>query len=223
MITRAQIKELREDGTAVIEVPVDIGQVLHKQVKECFVELIDSRRLSDKQRRMCYALINAIAEWSGSTTEDVKQAFKMEFWADKVDTLAEKIFSLSDAPMSLVAEFQKFLIRFILENDVPLKFSLLDYADDINDYVYQCLIHKKCAVCGRRAELHHIDAVGMGNDRENINHLGREAISLCREHHSEMHTIGKALFFEKYHFDKGVQIDKTICKIYNLKYKKENN
>lgn len=224
MIIRAQIKELREDGTAVIEVPVDIGQVLHKQVKECFVELIDSRRLSDKQRRMCYALINAIAEWSGSTTEDVKQAFKMEFWADKVDTLAEKIFSLSDAPMSLVAEFQKFLIRFILENDVPLKFSLLDYADDINDYVYQCLIHKKCAVCGRRAELHHLEGsvVGMGNDRTDIDHLGKEAISLCRNHHTECHTIGQKSFFEKYHLNGGVKIDKTICKIYNLKYKKEN-
>lgn len=209
--------DVREDGTAIIEAPINLSAYIHRQVTECYVEAIDGRTLSDKQRRMCYALINAIAEWSGNTTEDIKQAFKLEFWANHVDTLADKIFSLSDAPMSLVAEFQRFLINFILSNDVPVKRPLIEYVDDINEYVYMCLIHKKCAVCGRPADLHHIDTVGMGNDRTEITHEGREAISLCRAHHTEIHTIGKQEFFAKYHFDKGVTIDKTILKIYNLR------
>ena len=214
---KGKIKEIREDGTAVILAPIDTYQFVHRNIKECYVDYIDSRPLSDKQRRMCYALINAIAEWSGSSTEEIKESFKIEFWAEQVETLADKIFSLSNAPMSLVASFQKFLIGFILHNDVPLKFPLLDYVDDIQDYVYQCLINKKCCVCGKRADLHHIDTVGMGNDRNEVQHLGREVMSLCRAHHTEMHASGKQDFFAKYHFESGVIADKTVLKIYGLK------
>lgn len=214
---KGKIVDLREDGTAVIIAPIEIQKVIHRQIKECYVEPIDSRPLSDSQRRMCYALINAIAEWSGSSPEEVKTAFKLEFWAERVETLADKVFSLANAPMSLVAEFQKFLIDFILSNDVPVKRPLIDYVDDIEHYVCMCLIHKKCAVCGKRADLHHIDTVGMGNDRAQTVHEGREAISLCREHHTEIHTTGNAAFFEKYHLNGGIKIDRTILKIYGLK------
>lgn len=48
-------------------------------------------------------------------------------------------------------------------------------------------------------------------------HLGREVISLCREHHSEIHTLGKADFMAKYHLNGGVIADSTILKIYGLK------
>ncbi len=216
---KGKIKDIREDGTAVIECRVDINQYIHRQYKECYVDFIDSRPLSDKQRRMCYALIHAIAEWSGNSTEDIKQAFKMEFWAEHIDTLADKIFSLANAPMSLVAEFQRFLINFILENDIPLSFPLRDYVDDIEHYTYMCLIHKKCAVCGKKADLHHCDGstVGMGNDRTQVTHLGREVISLCREHHTEIHTTGQTDFMSKYHLNGGIKADKTILKIYGLR------
>ena len=215
---KGTIKEIK-GGKAVIMADINTRDYIHKEYKECYVDYIDSRPLSDKQRKMCYALIGAIADYSGNSREEIKDYFKLEFWADKIDTLADKVFSLANAPKSLICEFQRFLIRFILENDIPTKKPLLEYVDDINHYVYMCLIHKKCAVCGRKAELHHIDTVGMGNDRTEAIHEGKEAMSLCREHHSEYHQIGKQAFFEKYHFDSGVEIDKTIIKIYNLKAK----
>lgn len=214
---KGKLIDLREDGTAIIQAQVPLHQVLHRQVKECYIDLIDSRPLSDKQRKCCYALINAIAEWSGSSTEEIKEAFKLEFWAEKVDTLADKIFSLANAPMSLIAEFQKFLVNFIITNDVPVKRPLLEYVDDIAHYTYMCLIHKKCVICGKKADLHHIDTIGMGNNRNEVEHLGREVMSLCREHHTEMHTIGIKDFNDKYHLDGGVVADKTILKIYGLK------
>ena len=194
---KGKIIDLREDGTAIIQAQVPLHQVLHRQVKECYIDLIDSRPLSDKQRKCCYALINAIAEWSGSSTEEIKEAFKLEFWAEKVDTLADKIFSLANAPMSLIAGFQKFLVNFIITNDVPVKRPLLELVDDIAHYTYMCLIHKKCVICGKKADLHHIDTIGMGNNRNEVEHLGREVMSLCREHHTEMHTIGNKEFNKK--------------------------
>lgn len=214
---KGKVVGLSEDGTATIKAQVPLAQFLHREVKEVYVDMIDSRPLSDKQRRMCYALVKAIADWSGSGPEEVKEAFKLDFWAERVDTLSDKIFSLSNAPMSLVAEFQRFLVAFILTHDVPTKRPLREYVDDIEAYTYLCLVRRKCAVCGRRAELHHIDAIGMGNDRTEVQNEGREVMSLCREHHTELHTVGKAEFMAKYHLDGGVPCDRTIMKIYGLR------
>lgn len=216
---KGKIIRVDDDGTAFIKTTIDPYYYEKQGITECYIDWIDSRPLSDKQRRMVYSLINAISEWSGSSPDDIKEAFKMEFWAERVETLADKVFSLSNAPMSLVAAFQKFLIGFILENDVPLKFSLLDYVDDTKDYVYRCLINKKCCICGKRADLHHMEGstVGMGNNRNEVSHIGRKAISICRIHHTEIHQIGEKDFMKKYHLDGGVEIDKTLAKIYGLK------
>ena len=114
-------------------------------------------------------------------------------------------------------DFATMLKNFVLENDIPTKRPLLEYVDDIDHYVYMCLIHKKCCICGKKSDLHHIDTIGMGNDRTEVQHEGREAMSLCREHHNEMHQIGKQDFFKKYHLNNGVKIDKTLLKIYGLR------
>lgn len=194
--------------------------IIHRQIREANVQLIDSRPLSDEQRRMCYALIRAISDWSGTDDQSIKDLFKLRFLTENVQELGEEIFSLSNAPMSLVAAFQRFLVKFIIENDVPVKRPLIDYVDDIQDYTYNCLIHKKCCVCGKHAELHHIDRVGLGRNRDEIIHEGMEAISLCRLHHDEIHTVGTDEFMNKYHLQGGIELDKTLCKIYKLKSKK---
>lgn len=216
-MVKGVITDVREDGTAIIMADINLTDFIRKKPTECYVDYIDSRPLSDRQRKMCYAMLNAIADWSGSEPSEIKDYLKIEFWSNNLDTLADKVFSLSNAPMSLVCAFQRFLIKFIIQNDIPVKRPLLEYVDDIDDYVYMCLIHKKCAICGKKAELHHIDAVGMGNDRNEIQHEGREALSLCREHHTEYHTIGKSAFLDKYHLNGGIKIDKTIMKIYGLR------
>lgn len=218
-MTKGKIVDIREDGTAVIVAPANMRELTHRQVKEVYVDYIDSRHLSDKQRRMCYALINAISEWSGETQEGTKTLLKLEFSQERIETLGDKMFSLSNAPMSLVAEFQRYLIDFIITYDIPLKFPLLGYVDDIEHYTYMCLINKKCVICGKRADLHHVDTVGIGNDRTKINHLGKEVLSLCREHHGEYHNVGKSEFMAKYHLNGGIPADKTICKIYGLRSK----
>ena len=214
---KGRVKEVREDGTAVIVAPIDLTRYARQSNRECYVEYIDGRPLSDKQRRMCYALIAEIADWSGDTREGMKTALKLDFWQANIEKIGDRIFSLSNAPMSLVKEFQTFLVNFIIEYDVPTKIPLFEYVDDVKNYVYMCLIHKKCAICGKRADLHHIDVIGMGNDRNEATHLGREAMSLCRVHHQEIHDIGYKEFMDRYHLDGGIEIDKTILKIYGLK------
>lgn len=205
-------------GVVTIEAPyADFVTMCRREYKEVEITMLDSRPLSDKQRKSCYAMLREIAEWSGYGADEVKDMMKFNF----IGTLVEDMntFSLSNAPMSLVAAFQTFLARFIISHDVPTRRPMLEYVDDIDDYVLACLTQKKCCICGRPADLHHVDTVGMGRDRTEIIHEGMTVLPLCREHHTEAHTIGRDSFNNRYHIH-GIEADKTICRIYGLKRSK---
>lgn len=205
-------------GEIVIRAPYrDFATMCRREYKDVEIVLIDSRPLSSKQRRSCYAMIREIAEWAGDDASEVKEYLKMEFWSAELLHTADRMFSLSNAPMSIVAAFQRWLARFIVRNDVPCKRSLLSYVDDVDDYVYACIANRKCAICGRHADLHHVDAIGMGRNREEIIHEGLPVLPLCREHHMEAHGMPTEEFLKKYHLNGGIPADKTICKLYRLK------
>ena len=205
-------------GVVLIEAPYqDFATMCRREYREVEITMLDSRPLSEKQRKSCYAMLREIAEWSGYGADEVKDIMKFNFIGSLVEDMQQ--FSLRDAPMSLVAAFQTFLARFIVAHDVPTRRSMLEYVDDIDDYVLACLTQKKCVICGKKADLHHVDSVGMGRDRGEIIHEGMEVLPLCREHHTEAHTIGRESFETKYHIH-GVEADKTICRIYGLKRRK---
>ena len=210
-------------GELLIRAPyADWFTLTKREYKECLVQPLDSRTLSDQQRKMCYALLREISEYTGQGMDSAKEWMKIKFLAEDLEQTADKIFSLSNAPMSLVCAFQRFLIRFILEWDIPCRFSLLEYVDDVADYIYSCLVTKKCCICGAPTDLHHIDRVGMGRNRHDMIHEGMEVLPLCREHHQEAHTMPDAEFFERYHIPGGVVMDKTLCRLYGLKKRKED-
>nr|WP_243152100.1 putative HNHc nuclease [Pseudoflavonifractor sp. 524-17] len=187
-----------------------------RKYRECLVQLVDSRPLSDKQRRTCYALIREISNYTGMGADPTKEWMKLKFILDDLNETADKIFSLSNAPMSLVCAFQRFLVRFILDWDIPCSFPLLNFVDDVQDYIYACLISKKCCITGQPAQLHHVDRVGMGRDRSDILHEGLEALPLSPELHQEAHTMSDREFFDKYHLPGGIVLDKTLCRIWHL-------
>lgn len=200
----------------------DFLTLTRREYDKVSITLHDSRPLSGKQRRSCYAMLGEISEWSGQEKEEIKQLLKLQFWTSELWQTADSLFSLSDAPVSVVAAFQSWLARFIVANDVPTKRPMLDYVDDIPNYVYACLCKKKCCICGKKADLHHIERVGMGRNREEIIHEGMEVLPLCREHHEQAHTMPDDEFFRLYHLEGGIELDKNLCKVYGLKTKKEN-
>jgi hypothetical protein len=208
-------------GELLIRAPYsDWVTMTARQFKECLVQPMDSRPLSDKQRKACYALMGAIADYAGMSKDRTKELMKLKFLSENMEDMSDRIFSLSNAPMSLVCAFQRFLVQFILEWDIPTDFSLLDMVDDVSDYIYGCLVNKKCVICGRPADLHHIERVGMGRNRDEIIHEGMEVLPLCRGHHQEAHTMPDEDFFERYHLPGGIVADKTICRIYGLRRRK---
>ena len=210
----------RRGGFTVFVPYTDWMTMIKRGYSRCLVQLKDERPLSHKQRNACYALLKAISDWSGMTKEDTKEYFKLKFLADDIAETGEKIFSLGDAPMSLICQFQRFIVDFIIANDVPCDFDILQFVDDMPSYIYACLAHKKCAICGRKADLHHsTEKVGMGRDRDQIDHLGMDVQPLCRECHEEAHMLGQKTFDEKYHLC-SVPLDKSMCVLYGLKFKK---
>lgn len=221
------ILDIDVNGIATISVKVNLDEYIKKGFKEVWVLPIDSRKISDKQRRACWALIGEIAEYCGQDKQGMNYDLKFDFlkWrAEQLGDNLETFFSLSSAPMDLVVEYQKYLVNFILRHDVPTMFPLLEFIEQgmYEEYIYACLLHKKCCICGEHTDLHHVDRLGMGANREEVLHEGLEALPLCRRHHTEVHTIGDTEFNKLYHLTGGVPLDKSLCKLYKLNNSKQN-
>jgi hypothetical protein len=187
---------------------------------EVLVVWKDSRPRSLDQNAKAWALMGEIAAYQGQGKNEVYREQQIEFSTRNMETLGGKLLHLSTATMSEARAFISMLIEIILEYGIPTKEPLYGLCDDIPRYVYACLMNKKCAVCGKKTELHHVQAVGMGRNRREIDHIGMLALPLCREHHEEAHRIGNPAFLERYHLV-SIPIDEQIAKKYNLKGAKE--
>ena len=217
MVLLGDVVEERDDGiTVFVPFPHD------KKKPEGYqsvvgVELVDKRHISADQRKKAYVLIAYIAAWWGYTPlEAMKEMLKLMF-VGEAETL-RRTFSLSDCDMTTARLFITYLIDFCILHGVDVGEPLYQLSEDIPRYVWACLMNKRCAVCGRKAELHHVDAVGMGRNRKEICHIGMRALPLCREHHTEIHAVGREDFLKRY-FLEPVRIDERIAKVYRLNTK----
>jgi hypothetical protein len=225
-IVLGTITDFHEDGTVVIEATVpSLEKALLRKYKTVQIGFNDGRHISPIQRRKIYALISDVAEYiegyrTSETIESTKQALKMDFVLTHLQGMERKMFSLSDVSMSTAAEFIDYVVDFIIRNDIPTRIPLIENCSDISKYIYACLVNKRCCICGEPADLHHVDAIGMGNDRDNVVHIGRDALPLCREHHISLHSMGNKEFMKQYHLET-IKIDKKIAKIYKLNTKEK--
>lgn len=202
------------DGeTLTISAPFEDGWLLKKQgVTQCEIRLDDGRSISAEQRKKIYATMRDISLWTGFTPDEVKALMKYSFIAAS----GAEYFSLSDVDMTTAREFLSFLIEFCVENGIEAADSLLERSPDIARYLYACLLHKRCCICGGSAELHHVDAVGSGRNRKEIIHKGMLVLPLCRLHHTEIHKLGKGTFFERYHVY-GIKLDNGLCQVWKVR------
>lgn len=218
------IVDIAEDGIAVINAAIpNISRACLRQYKDVEIILNDGRKISPEQRRKIYALIGEVAEYingmrTTGTIAETKAMLKMEFMLNRMEKMERKLFSLSNCDVTIAREFINYIVEFIITNDIPTKVPLIEQCEDIQKYVYACLMNKKCAVCGKHADLHHVDRVGMGGNRKTMNHLGLRCLPLCREHHTVLHSTSEIDFMKKYHLEP-VKIDKAIAKKYRLNTK----
>ena len=186
-----------EDGTEIlIMVPkCRIGEMLTKKhIKQAEIRFDDGRHISAEQRKKVYATIRDIADYTGYLPEEQKEWLKYLH----ISKTGCDYFSLSDCTMDTAREFINTILEYALENGIPLSEEAINRTDDIGRYLYFCIMNKKCAICGKDGEIHHEDAIGMGNNRNTVDDSGCKKICLCRFHHTQAHQLGVIRFTEMY-------------------------
>lgn len=168
--------------------------IVEKNMHECTLQLDDGRHISGAQNRKAHATINDIAAYTGEVPEAMKGWLKYRY----ICQTGGEYFSLKDCSMDTAREFINVILDYALEMGIPLMDFALNRTDDIDHYLYACLKLKKCVICGKHGEVHHVDAIGMGNDRRTLDDSQHRKICLCRIHHTEAHTTGFDSFSNKY-------------------------
>ena len=184
----------------------------------------DENGVSAQQRKFAFSLLHDIW-WSQvggywiETPETVKQHFYAMY--EYYNSLDFGEFSLSTAKGTKTDtnQFINMLLDYAAIHDIALSVKPLNELEpqEIARWEYRCLLDKRCVICGKRpSDLHHLEGsrVGIGNNRDKINHIGRKAVQLCREHHQMFHT-DESKFMSKFHLN-GIRINKEIAKKHNL-------
>ncbi|EGQ0536755.1 putative HNHc nuclease [Listeria monocytogenes] len=177
-----------------------------------------------RQNKMIHALISDIVKHTYNDFEAtkprsfsndcqvVKETLKVAY---AVEANLPDDFSTAKLSKIQARNFISSIIEFCFQFDIPLSSPGLQMTDDINRYLFLCIKYRKCAVTGRRGEIHHVDSVGAGRDRRNYDHSKSRLICLSREMHTEAHQLGWLTFKSKYHVD-GIILSPEAVKELNI-------
>ena len=229
----------RED-TLFIAVPglSNIGSIQEIESDEVEVSLIGIREplITPEQRRKIFALVHDITAFiSGYTDRNeirfTLSAMQVLYLMDTTDEESIRfaltdnycrlqgvdLFSLSTknencASRELASDFIDWLVNLCVENAIPCMDTLLNRCEDVERYVYACVANRRCAICGKKADIHEVDTVGMGRNRSKIGHVGQLVEPLCRGHHQEAGEIGQKSFDELYHLSP-IRLDEHLCEV----------
>ena len=163
------------------------------------IEIQDGKKITVKQRKKIFALVNDIEGHTGNPRDWLRLMFQ-----DYVTMLKgySKRLSLSDCTRKQAGELIDVILEWIFVNDIPLNYKTSDLMKQDQTFLYLATVHRKCVICGKNfSDLAHRYAVGRGRNRNTIDHYGNEVLALCRRHHQTQHDMGIQSFNEKYHLE----------------------
>ena len=196
VVTLDKYREVDNGTEIIIRIPdKKIGEFLsQKCIKKAEMRFDDGRIISIEQRKKAYATIRDIADYTGYLPEEQKEWLKYLY----IQKTGDDYISLSDCSMDQAREFINVILEYAIESGIQLSEQAINRTDDIGKYLYFCIKHKKCAICGQDGEIHHEDAIGMGNDRKTLDDSNHKKICLCRKHHTIAHQMGVERFTKMY-------------------------
>ena len=208
VVTLDKYREVDNGTEIIIRIPdKKIGEFLsQKCIKKAEMRFDDGRTISIEQRKKAYATIRDIADYTGYLPEEQKEWLKYLY----IQKTGDDYISLSDCSMDQAREFINVILEYAIESGIQLSEQAINRTDDIGKYLYFCIKHKKCAICGQDGEIHHEDAIGMGNDRKTLDDSNHKKICLCRKHHTIAHQMGVDRFT-------------TMYKVYGIIVKEESS
>ena len=161
------------------------------------IEIQDGKKITVKQRKKIFALLNDIYLFTGQPQEDLRQQF--QFYLEMIKGY-ERI-SLTNTTRHIASELIDTIIAWVFQNDIPLNYKTSDLMKQDQTFLYLATVHRKCVICGRRGELAHHKAIGRGANRKKMDHYGYEVLALCREHHQSQHNMGVETFDKLHHLE----------------------
>lgn len=189
------------------------GWVWNHDAKTVEVRIDDGRSITADQRRKIYATMRDIAEWMGDMPDTVKAFFKWSFCGN----YEREDFSLSSVDRETAGEFLSFLIDFCIQNGVPCSDPLWDRCDDIERYMYACVMTRTCCITGKKnAQIHHVDRIGAGRNRNTMCQVGMKVVPLSADLHTMLHYSGGEDEFYKKHHIEPIKLTEKMCEHLNL-------
>lgn len=183
------------------EITIFIEKEGRKLIKKCHAQEVelgveDGRSISPLQRRKIYAMLRDISNHTGYPVEAAKQVMKVEHMLRVEDC---RMFSLSNCSMTTAREFINTLLEYALKEGIIMAESGLQRTDDIDYYLIQCIRYRRCCICGQKSDIHHVDTIGMGFNRLQVDDSEKEVAALCRNHHTIAHQRGWKQMMRQYH------------------------
>lgn len=135
--------------------------------------------------------INRLEEFKDKSIGEELEVVKMEYVKSIQDfLLLDDNFSLALALMSKEGyqKFIRFLFDFMQEQQIPFRREIVELMQEQDDeyYLFQCLKHKVCYICGKRGTIHHVEQVGSNGYKSDFGQLNYTC--LCPEHHAQTHS-----------------------------------
>lgn len=199
MFAQTEIQKYRQtdQGTdLLIHIPrLQLEDIFKKKaIRKAEIRFDDGRHISAEQRKKAYATINDISAYTGYLPEEQKEWLKYLH----ISQTGCEYFSLSNCTMDRAREFINTILEYAISEGIQLTDAGVERTDAIGKYLYFCIKHKKCCVCGQAGEVHHEDAIGMGNDRRKFDDSENRKMCLCRYHHTLCHQMGTERFENMY-------------------------
>lgn len=175
-----------------------------------YVVAIDKRDKSLEQIRFLYVLLGEIAkEYYGETDKATIESLKYSLYEDFCKDTNTKFFRTKTASVTEMKIFIDWLIKKMSEMGIPIALDLI-HEDFKNTFIWANTTKRICCACGSvNSQIHHTKRIGMGKNRNKVDHTKYKVISLCSKCHSIEHQTGtllkeKGLYgvsLSKYDFD----------------------
>lgn len=160
------------------------------------VQVFNPFRITNKQRRKVFALVNDIEAATGQPREYMRAMF--QDYLRVMNGLEERM-SLATCSKQTASDLIDIILQWIFLHHIPLSRKTSDLMKEDDYFIYLSTVNRNCVICGKQnSDLAHRHAIGRGRNRNEMNHYGNEVLALCRSHHNEQHQIGIDSFNEKY-------------------------
>ncbi|HFI0682468.1 TPA: putative HNHc nuclease [Streptococcus suis] len=154
---------------------------------------------TDEQRKHWWAILGDISNYTGLDVTEIAMNFKR---------MVYKVYEMKKEPTMRRNGMKKedgnrliqFALDYAIERDIPLNH---DYSNALTNRQYYAMLMKRiCWVCNKpNSEIAHYEAVGMGRNRDKIDHTQHRFMCLCIKHHKEQHDMGANNFCQHYHLE----------------------